>query len=128
MGDSARDQRVAGAAGARHETVVIGVGNPLMGDDGIGLAALARIGAWEFEPFVERVDGGTWGMNLLQFVEGTFVGGEDILMDLVQLLEEDSHDQDVDHLLEEDHKIIEKIEPPVRFILFISGLVIRKFS
>jgi len=59
----------AGASGARHETVVIGIGNPLMGDDGIGLAALQRIQAWEFEPFVERVDGGTWGMNLLQFVE-----------------------------------------------------------
>ncbi|UCG75617.1 MAG: HyaD/HybD family hydrogenase maturation endopeptidase [Gemmatimonadota bacterium] len=62
----------AGAAGrsaARHETVVIGVGNPLMGDDGVGLAALDRLRAWDFEPFVERVDGGTWGMNLLQFVE-----------------------------------------------------------
>jgi len=59
----------AGASGARHETVVIGIGNPLMGDDGIGLAALQRIQAWEFEPFVERVDGGTWGMNLLQFIE-----------------------------------------------------------
>lgn len=64
-----RHQGAAGGSGARHETVVIGVGNPLMGDDGVGLAALERIRAWEFEPFVERVDGGTWGMNLLQFVE-----------------------------------------------------------
>jgi hydrogenase maturation protease len=69
MGESARDQGVAGAAGIRHETVAIGIGNPLMGDDGIGLAALQRLRAWEFEPYVEQVDGGTWGMNLLQFVE-----------------------------------------------------------
>jgi hydrogenase maturation protease len=69
MGELPWHQGVAGASGARHQTVVIGIGNPLMGDDGIGLAALQRIHAWEFEPFVERVDGGTWGMNLLQFIE-----------------------------------------------------------
>jgi hydrogenase maturation protease len=69
MGELPWHQGAAGASGARHGTVVIGIGNPLMGDDGIGLAALQRIQAWEFEPFVERVDGGTWGMNLLQFVE-----------------------------------------------------------
>jgi len=69
MGELPWHQGAAGASGARHETVVIGIGNPLMGDDGIGLAALQRIQAWEFEPFVERVDGGTWGMNLLQFIE-----------------------------------------------------------
>lgn len=53
------------------ETVVIGVGNPLMGDDGVGLAALELLrDGWEFEPHVELVDGGTWGMNLLPVVEG----------------------------------------------------------
>ncbi len=30
---------------ARGRTVVIGLGNPLMGDDGIGLAALERLRA-----------------------------------------------------------------------------------
>jgi hydrogenase maturation protease len=69
MGELPWHPGTADASGARHETVVIGIGNPLMGDDGIGLAALQRIQAWEFEPFVERVDGGTWGMNLLQFIE-----------------------------------------------------------
>ena len=57
--------------GLRHETVVIGLGNPLMGDDGVGLAALEGLRAWDFDPFIEMVDGGTWGMNLLHFVEGT---------------------------------------------------------
>ncbi len=69
MGELPGHQGAAGASGARHQTVVIGIGNPLMGDDGIGLAALQRIQALEFVPYVERVDGGTWGMNLLQFVE-----------------------------------------------------------
>jgi hydrogenase maturation protease len=53
------------------EAVVIGLGNPLMGDDGLGITALERLrDEWQFEPHVEFVDGGTWGMNLLPFVEG----------------------------------------------------------
>ncbi len=52
-------------------TVVIGLGNPLMGDDGLGLAALARLReAWHVPPDVELVDGGTWGMSLLPSIEG----------------------------------------------------------
>jgi hydrogenase maturation protease len=50
--------------------LVIGLGNPLMGDDGLGLAALARLReAWEVPAEVELVDGGTWGMNLLPIIE-----------------------------------------------------------
>ena len=55
---------------APHGTVVIGLGNPLMGDDGLGLAALARLRErWVLPPGVELVDGGTWGMNLLPVIE-----------------------------------------------------------
>src|SRR5690348_18483909 len=51
-------------------TVVIGLGNPLMGDDGLGLAALARLEQeWQLPPEVELLDGGTWGMNLLPVIE-----------------------------------------------------------
>ncbi len=51
-------------------TVVIGLGNPLMGDDGVGIAALDVLQEdWQFEPPVEYVDGGTWGMNLLPVIE-----------------------------------------------------------
>ena len=51
-------------------TVVIGLGNPLMGDDGIGLVALERLRAeYAIPPEVELVDGGTWGMNLLPVIE-----------------------------------------------------------
>jgi hydrogenase maturation protease len=52
------------------ETVVIGVGNPLMGDDGLGIAALERLrDGWRIEPHVDLLDGGTWGLNLLPHVE-----------------------------------------------------------
>lgn len=52
-------------------TLVIGLGNPLMGDDGVGLAVLEQLRlGWEVPPEVELVDGGTWGMNLLPLIEG----------------------------------------------------------
>ena len=50
-------------------TVVIGLGNPLMGDDGAGIIALERLVAdWALDG-VELVDGGTWGMSLLPSIE-----------------------------------------------------------
>ena len=51
-------------------TVVLGLGNPLMGDDGLGLAVLERLCAeWDVPEAVELVDGGTWGMTLLPLIE-----------------------------------------------------------
>lgn len=50
-------------------SLVIGLGNPLMGDDGFGLVALARLrDEWTLDG-VELTDGGTWGMSLLPLVE-----------------------------------------------------------
>jgi hydrogenase maturation protease len=50
--------------------VVLGVGNPLMGDDGLGIAVVAHVqSAWGEAPGLLIVDGGTWGMNLLPIVE-----------------------------------------------------------
>lgn len=50
-------------------TVVIGLGNPLMGDDGVGLAVLERLRSeWDL-PDVELVDGATWGLSLLPVIE-----------------------------------------------------------
>lgn len=52
-----------------HGTVVIGLGNPLMGDDGAGLAALGRLAdEWHLAE-VELVDGATWGLSLLPVIE-----------------------------------------------------------
>jgi hydrogenase maturation protease len=54
----------------RGRTVVLGVGNPLMGDDGLGLAALEQLrDEWEIPAAVELVDGGTWGLTLLPAIE-----------------------------------------------------------
>ena len=51
-------------------TVVLGLGNMLMADDGVGLAALARLEEeWFIPRDVELVDGGTWGMCLLPVIE-----------------------------------------------------------
>jgi hydrogenase maturation protease len=62
-------------------TVVIGLGNPLMGDDGLGLAALERLQQnWEIPPGVELVDGGTWGLSLLPVIEDA---GRVLLIDAI---------------------------------------------
>lgn len=67
---------------ARDRTLVIGLGNPLMGDDGIGLAALEQLAAgWDMGD-AELVDGGTWGMNLLPLIEGADTV---ILLDAIHL-------------------------------------------
>lgn len=51
-------------------TVVIGLGSPLMADDGLGLAALEKLRQeWWCDDQVELVDGGTWGMSLLPYIE-----------------------------------------------------------
>jgi hydrogenase maturation protease len=53
------------------ETVVLGVGSPLMGDDGLGVAALeAMRDRWEGTPGLAFVDGGTWGMRIMPYIEG----------------------------------------------------------
>ena len=49
--------------------VVLGLGNPLMADDGIGIAALERLEARGTGSGVDLVDGGTWGMSLLPVIE-----------------------------------------------------------
>jgi len=63
-------------------TLVLGLGNPLMGDDGVGLAVLSRLQqGWDCEG-VHLVDGGTWGMNLLPLIEDA---GRLLLLDAIRL-------------------------------------------
>jgi hydrogenase maturation protease len=51
-------------------TLVLGLGNPLMGDDGLGLAALERLATrWVVPPEVQLLDGGTGGLQLLPPIE-----------------------------------------------------------
>jgi hydrogenase maturation protease len=54
----------------RQGDLVIGLGNPLLGDDGTGLVALERLrDRWRLPDGIELVDGGTWGMTLLPMIE-----------------------------------------------------------
>lgn len=64
-------------------TTVIGLGSPLMADDGLGLVALGVLrDRWTFDPPVELVDGGTWGMNLLPLIESA---GRLLLVDAIDI-------------------------------------------
>lgn len=50
-------------------TAIIGLGNPLMGDDAFGLVVLSRLQEnWTLDD-VDTADGGTWGMSLLPLIE-----------------------------------------------------------
>ncbi len=51
------------------QVTVLGIGNPIMGDDGIGLAILDGVRAELADPRVQSVDGGTSGMELLPVIE-----------------------------------------------------------
>lgn len=49
---------------------IIGIGNPLMGDDGIGIAAVSALEKEGVPEGVEIIDGGTGGLTLLTLMEG----------------------------------------------------------
>ena len=58
------------AVSERGLDLVLGVGNPLMGDDGLGIAAVAALrDRWPDSKSLALVDGGTWGMTLLPLIE-----------------------------------------------------------
>ena len=70
------------AVSRRESVVVIGLGNPLLGDDGLGLAALERLErGWTLPPEIELVDGGTWGLMLLPDMESA---GSLLLIDAIE--------------------------------------------
>ena len=48
---------------------VIGVGNLLLGDEGIGIHAIEALAGQKLPPEVELVDAGTAGLGLLNFLE-----------------------------------------------------------
>ena len=55
----------------KKETIVLGLGNPLMADEGVGTAVIERLSKSAGEFFdVEFLDAGTGGMNLLHIIAG----------------------------------------------------------
>lgn len=58
-------------ADAQGDTLILGVGNPLMGDDGVGVVAVQRLLAGaDLPPSVAVMDGGTAGLGLIPLIEG----------------------------------------------------------
>ncbi|HXX79666.1 MAG TPA: HyaD/HybD family hydrogenase maturation endopeptidase [Ktedonobacteraceae bacterium] len=58
--------------GSRAEVIVLGLGNLLRRDEGLGIRALERLRACYTLPnTVQLVDGGTLGLELLSYLEGT---------------------------------------------------------
>jgi hydrogenase maturation protease len=51
------------------QVTVLAVGNPIMGDDGVGAELLARVRAARADARIEFVDGVTGGMDLVPVVE-----------------------------------------------------------
>ena len=55
----------------KKRTVVLGLGNPLMADEGIGVYLIERLArSAEQWPEVDFVDAGTGGMSVLHLIEG----------------------------------------------------------
>lgn len=51
------------------KTVILGLGNLLMGDEGVGIHVIRRLEEMELPPRVELVDGGTAGLDLLPILD-----------------------------------------------------------
>jgi len=58
------------ADGTGRPVLVLGLGNPLRGDDGIGPAVIAALRQVELPSKVELLDGGTAGLSLLSAIAG----------------------------------------------------------
>jgi len=60
---------VTSGTDAARPVTVMGVGNPIMGDDGVGLELLKAVEAACPDARIEYVDGGTGGMELIPTVQ-----------------------------------------------------------
>jgi hydrogenase maturation protease len=55
---------------AARDTLIIGLGNPLRGDDGVGITVARALAERMLPDDVEVVDGGTQGLGLVNVMEG----------------------------------------------------------
>jgi hydrogenase maturation protease len=68
-GEDQFSPRVRGELEGGH-TLVIGLGNPLRGDDGVGVRVAQALASQALPPDVEVVDGGTQGLGIVNLMEG----------------------------------------------------------
>lgn len=52
------------------DTVVLALGNPLRGDDGVGMAVMERLAQADLPPAVTLLDGGTAGLETVLLLQG----------------------------------------------------------
>lgn len=57
-------------ANIKKEVLILGVGNMLLGDEGVGVHVAQRLLATPLPPYVEVIDGGTIGYELLSYLFG----------------------------------------------------------
>ncbi len=53
----------------RDRVVVLGLGNLLFSDEGVGVHAVAALRRFTFDPQIDLIDGGTMGLDLLPFFQ-----------------------------------------------------------
>ena len=54
-----------------HRTLILGIGNLLLSDDGVGIHAVRLLQEnVKFDKSVQVIDGGTCGLDLMQYLEG----------------------------------------------------------
>ncbi len=54
----------------QHSTIVLGLGNALRGDDGVGPAVIEWLDRQALPPGVETIDGGTSGLDIVSILMG----------------------------------------------------------
>ena len=54
---------------SRSKTLILGIGNYLMGDEGVGVHTALQLQEMDLPNYVEVVDGGTGGFHLLEYFE-----------------------------------------------------------
>lgn len=55
--------------GSAERILILGIGNVLMGDEGVGVHAIRFLEQQSFPPQVHLLDGGTGGFNLLSYLQ-----------------------------------------------------------
>jgi hydrogenase maturation protease len=58
------------AISTQHSTIILGLGNALRGDDGVGPAVIEWLDRQELPPGVETIDGGTSGLDIVSILMG----------------------------------------------------------